>query len=159
MALSTQNFDNAITFVPEELFEYVPKDLMLSAMKEAYADSNLNITQKDIKILKIKKTIEVKNILYARFEYEATLAIQFYSPSQSENENEKRINDQIFMMKQRFGKDFKSYDMKTDIFNVYEKKEVFASNKMDSSKWKFLVSDKDNQELLEMIMPNEITAD
>ena len=154
-ALTTKKFELAISYMPDELFEYVPKKTVLKALEETYGDPIITGYYKDVKVFEDVKIVKLNNIVYSKFVYEAIMSMRF-SPLNEETENEKkeRISYQLSVLREEYGKDLKGYNEETNSIDIYEKREVFALKKFQSNQWKYLVLDPRNQNMIKELFPD-----
>ena len=153
--LDNKNFEKSIEYLPVELFEFVPKEQMLSVFEETFNDPEIIISYKNSKILEIQDPIEYQEKSYALIEYEATLMIKFVLDIENETQEEKRdrLTLQVNNLKQMFGEDVVRFDWETETFSIYEKKNAYAILYKDDPEWNFLVLDESSQQLLPKIIP------
>jgi len=72
-------------------------------------------------------------------------------------EHKSRINLTELSLDNTFGADNVKYNEKTDFFEVYSEKQVYAISENGETGWKFVVLEKNQKPILEKILPKQLT--
>jgi hypothetical protein len=156
--LNNKDFNKAMDYMPDELFEIVPKEQMVSYMESALNSSEISFKFDNLKVVSVKEPIKSGTKYYVNMKYSHRMSMLFNAlnkdktPAQLlEQGNLTKENLQV-----KYGEDNVKFDEKTNWFEITVTKNAFAISPDGKTNWKFIDFDPNQRGLMEKILPKEI---
>jgi hypothetical protein len=151
-------FEESMEYLPESLFDIIPKDQMLMVIKQAFNNPDIEIKLLDPKILKINDAEKIEDKFYALLTYSNIMKMRYISEEdETEDEAQMRTDITKLSLEKMFGKKNVSFDEETSFFEIYVKKDVYAISTNGQNQWKFLAIEENQKQLLEKLLPKQLT--
>lgn len=156
-AIAAGAFEEAMEYIAPDFFSIYPREDIVTLMEQSFSNSSITFEIKDLKIENIADSEAIDGKHYALLDYSNVLHMKFY---QEENESEEKKKSRIAMtrlsLEQTFGSNNVSYNPTTDFFGVRAAKSVYAISENGKTDWKFLVLEKEQEEILRRLLPHEL---
>ncbi|SNR16263.1 hypothetical protein [Tenacibaculum jejuense] len=155
--LSDQEFDKAMTYLPEDLFSYVSKRSLINSYEEAYKSDDMSFIHYPPTVTRIKDSLKIQDKYYAllSFKERMDIVIKF-----EENILEETKQEDLKALKKIYKKRFGSSNVKLndkDHFEIKTKKRAYAIlNEGEIAAWKFLILEEDSRQLLQELLPEKL---
>lgn len=149
--LMNKDFKNAMNYINDGMFKYLPKKGMIQLMEQTFKNPNVKMSIVDSKIESISdELITVKDTHYAKIKYRQNISMKFVK-------KDKNMTKEVIMnaLETDFGKGNVTYHPKTDSYQIKAQKNAVANSK-DLQKWKFTVVEKKLNKLLQKFLPKEV---
>ncbi len=151
-------FEESMEYIPQSLFDIIPKEQMIMVMKQAFNNPDIEIKLLDPKILKINDAEKIEGKFYALLTYSNIMQMRYYSDEdETEDEAQMRTDITKLSLEKMFGKKNVSFDEETSFFEIYVKKDVYAISTNGQNEWKFLAIEEKQKPLLEKLLPKQLT--
>ncbi len=156
-AIISKDFDKAMNYAPDELFEIMPRDQFISVMEKVFNDPQIEMHIKDPKILSIGEVEEIKGKHYAFMTYSNILTMKFDN-SDAESDEEKKMRVEIIKQTfaQAIGEGKVKFNEQTEVFDIYSEKNVYAISKDGKTDWRFIVLEEKQKPFLDKFLPRQL---
>lgn len=154
-----QEFEKSMTFVPDEVFEIIPKEQMIIVMKKIFNNPEIEFKLNQPKIIEVSRAKKIDDKFYSLLSYSSLMEMKFLNNEQkeeTENEHKLRINMINLSLEESFGSGNVKYDEMTEAFEVNAQKQAYAISYNGKTDWKFLVIDNKQRFLLEKLLPKKL---
>lgn len=158
-AIINKEFEQSLDYTIEELFDFIPKEMMIKAMEQSFNNPDLAIELSDPKILGIGEIKEIEGKYYVKLSYSNVMKMKYQSEESLPEDEEQDLNFMKGMMESTFGKENVTYDQTTGFFRIYSQKEVYCISKTRNDDWKFMVVEKKQRAMLEQLLPTSIVKE
>ena len=150
-------FDKAMDYLIPEFFEIVPRDQMIQVLEETFNSPELEFELKDPKILNVGAAKKVEDKFYSKLKYSNRMDIKF-KREEGETKEDKEFTNNILKIsfEETFGAENVTYNSETGFFEIYEEKSAISISNNGINDWKFLVLEKEQNAILEKLVPQEI---
>ncbi|MBB6609866.1 hypothetical protein H7F15_02345 [Pontibacter sp. Tf4] len=155
----SKDFNKAMDYAPDELFEIVPRSQMVMAMEKVFSDPSMEFNITEPKILHAGDTEKIDDKHYMLLKYSNVLKMKFNNAdvkTETEDEQKFRINLMKLSFEKMFGEGNVKYDEKTEFYDIYAEKDVYAVSKDGKTDWRFVVVDKDQKVMLGKLLPKQL---
>lgn len=147
--LESKDFASSMDYIPNALFEQVPREQMLEAMEASLSNPMLEISFKNSKIHGIEDIFEINATSYALLEYSTDMDMKYLdTPGNDELEYVRSA------LETQFGKESVSLDKEASTFTISSQKKICAI--FEDNRWKFLEYNEQQPQMAEMILPEEV---
>ena len=156
-AIISGNYAESLEYTMDELFEIVPKDQMLAIMEETFNSPEFKFEFSDSKIISIENTKEIEGDQYALMTY--SMQMKMIYPKNDDITAEEHVNGLKEMkpfLDLSFGEENVKFIENQYAFNIFSEKNAYAVKKETYDSWKFLVIEKNQKPLLEILLPKEL---
>lgn len=153
------NFDRAMDYVIEDLFDIVPRAQFVELFKQTFTSDEYEIEFGAFYIDDFSKSFKWKGAHYVVFTNNMTTRMKFNSTS-DENDTEEDKIEMLDFVKLTFisayGEENVNLDKKTGFFTLNMEKSVCAKSSNGISDWKFLNIEQNKKAIFEKILPKKI---
>lgn len=157
-SIINKNFDKSMDFIVPEFFDIIPKDQMITVMEQTFNNPSMVFELKNPKILSINDVQKIDQKFYSLLTYSNQMNIKMVQEEkETEQEKKSRITLTQASFEKTFGANNVKYNPKTEFFEIFVEKQVYAISKDGTTNWKFLVLEKKQKMLLEKLLPKELT--
>lgn len=155
--LINQDFEKSVDYIPESFFLILPKETLLTAMKQAFNNPDMVIKLKDPKILKVRNIEKIEEKHYSKLTYSNIMEMKSIG-EEDEEEDEKEMRLALIKMglDKSFGSKNVEYNAETEYFTIYVEKDVYAISENGETNWKFLTIEKKQKEILNLLLPKKL---
>lgn len=149
--LEAKDFASTMDYLPNALFEQMPKEDLLQAMEASLNNPMLEISFKNSKLHGVEDIFTVEGSSYAILEYYTEMDMAYLtSPAEDE------LAYVEGALKTQFGEDVVSLNKENSTFTIRSQKKACALYEDD--RWKFVEYDAQQPEMAELILPQEVIA-
>jgi hypothetical protein len=155
----SKDFNKAMDYATDELFEIVSRSQMIMVMEKVFNDPSMEFNITEPKILYAGDTERIEDKHYMLLKYSNVLMMKFNNAdkeTESEDERKFRINLMQLTFEKMFGEGNVKYNEKTEFYDIYAEKDVYAVSKDGKTDWRFIVVDKDQKLMLGKLLPKQI---
>lgn len=157
-SIADKDFEKSMTYISDEFFEIVPKEQMISLMDQTFNNPEVHFEIKDPKVGIVEDSEEINDKHYSLLNYSNYLLIKFPGPPEETREAKEIRQAQLEEgLNRSFGEENVDYVEKDDHYEVFSAKQAYAISANGETDWKFIVVDKDQKDLLQRLLPKEIT--
>lgn len=158
ISIANKDFEKSMTYISDEFFEIVPKEQMISLMDQTFNNPEVSFEIKDPKVGVVEDSQQINDKHYSLLNYSNYLLIRFPGPPDETKEaKEIRRTQMEEGLNRSFGKENVNYKEKEDRYEVFSEKQAYAISTNGTTNWKFIVVDKEQKDLLQRLLPKEIT--
>lgn len=150
-----KEFDKALNYAPEEIFEVIPREQMVKMMEMVLSSSDFEYKATLPKVLSISDLIKIEEVNYVKIKTSSEVQIKF---SELEEDEDREMNIPLYKLsfEKKFGVGNVKYNEETHFFEINATKNAIAKSN-DLKEWKFVIVENDNQKLiLERFIPKEL---
>jgi hypothetical protein len=154
-----KEFEKSMTFVPDEVFEIIPREQMIIVMEKTFNNPGFEFELKTPKIKEISRARKIDGKFYSFLTYSSLIEMKFLNDEQeeeTENEQKLRVNMIKLSLEESFGSENVKYDEVEDVFEVNAQKQAYAISNNGKEDWKFLVIDTKQKFLLDKLLPKKL---
>jgi len=162
-AIINKEFETAIEYTAEGIFELIPREQLLVAMQSAFNSESMNFRFDNTNIKDINEPELINEKYYTTLSYSNDMYIGFVDNSVEDSEDdelqEKKELQQSMMLVsfyKNFGEENVTYIEDKDQYKISVQKRVIAESPNGITNWKFIVVEKNMKPILEMFLPSEI---
>ncbi len=149
--LEAKDFASTMDYLPNALFEQVPRDQLLEAMEASLNNPMLEISFKNSMIHGIEDIFEINAIPYALLEYSTEMDMKYVNtPGDSE------LLYVQSALETQFGKESVSLNKESSTFTISSQKKICSI--YEDERWKFIEYDEKQPQMAEMILPGEVLS-
>ncbi len=150
------DFEQSTEYIMEEMFEYIPKETLVSLMESMLNDPDIKMSIKDSKVIEINDSKEIEGKHYAILIYSNLMTMELVKQEdETEEEYSSRVDLTISSLKITFGPENVTYSGEGPI-EIYARKRACAVSLNGESQWKFITIQEKQRFLLEKILPKEL---
>ncbi|WP_316785534.1 hypothetical protein [Pedobacter frigiditerrae] len=156
-ALFSKDFEKSMNYLTPEVFKIIPKAQMIKIMEQTFNEPSIEFELKDAKIIEIQNSEKIENKFYSFLSYSNLMRIKFKS-ERNETTEEKKMKNNLgkLSFEKTFGVQNVKYDDKTEFFEIYVEKPVYAISDNGKNDWKFIVVEKKQKSFLETLLPKKL---
>lgn len=150
-----KEFDKALNYAPEEIFEVIPREQMVKMMEMVLSSSDFEYKATLPKVLSISDLIKIEEVNYVKIKTSSEVEMKF---SELEEDEDREMNIPLYKLsfEKKFGVGNVKYNEETHFFEINATKNAIAKSN-DLKEWKFVIVENDNQKLiLERFIPKEL---
>lgn len=150
-----KEFDKALNYAPEEIFEVIPREQMVKMMEMVLSSSDFEYKATLPKVLSISDLIKIEEVNYVKIKTSSEVQMKF---SELEEDEDREMNIPLYKLsfEKKFGVGNVKYNEETHFFEINATKNAIAKSN-DLKEWKFVIVENDNQKLiLERFIPKEL---
>ena len=157
-SIVNREFEKSMNYITDDFFKIIPKAQMISLMEKVFNNPDMEFEIKSPKIIRIEDSELIEQKYYSLLTYSNLLNMKFLGEKEeTAAEHKSRINLTELSLDNTFGADNVKYNEKTDFFEVYSEKQVYAISENGETGWKFVVLEKNQKPILEKILPKQLT--
>lgn len=149
---SKQDYEKSVEYIVDDFFKIIPKKTMIEILHRNSEKSGVFIKMKNPKIINIGNEKNIDNKNYSLISYSVTIEMKSNELKGKNTTEKKRYIDVIT---QNFGAKNVKFIDETSTFEIYSKRYSFAISKNGKTDWKFLAIDKNENYILEKIIPKD----
>lgn len=146
-----QEFDKALDYTIDDIFEIVAREQLKSIMETVFATPSVIFKIQLPKILDIDKEIVIDGANYARLKTETSLEMKFLpdpaDPERTLGEQEEHDALILVSLQEQYGKSNVAFDKHSGFFKLKSIKNAVAKS-IDGKNWKFAVIDNPQMKVL-----------
>jgi hypothetical protein len=162
-AIINQEFNKALDYTAEGIFELIPREQLLVVMQSAFNSEAMSFTFDNTNIKDINEPELINEKYYATLSYSNDMYISFINDSLEDAEDEdlqekKELQQSLMLVSfyKNFGEENVTYLEDEDQYKIGVQKQVIAESPNGETNWKFIVIEKNMKPILEMFLPSEI---
>lgn len=146
-----------MNYILPEFFEIFPKSQIVKLMEQIFNDPSLELTLSDPKILSIGDLEEIEGKFYVSLSYSNKMRMKIHG-EKNEEEDAKTMRFSLTKasLNQTFGDENVTFNETTEFFEIIAQKEAYAISNNGLTDWKFLVAEKNQQFILEKLLPKAL---
>lgn len=156
--LVEQDFANSVEYLPEALFEIVPKETMIQAMEMVFNNPDMEMNIYGYSDLETYHTRQEENTTYVLFNYSSSLSMKVNLGEEEEEIAEKK-DLYLNAFKMAFGVDNVQFNEETGSYQIQADKKACAISSDGKTNWKFLVLEEDQAQVIQQILPPSVVAE
>jgi len=159
-SIINRDFEKSTHYISDDFYKIISREQTVQLMEKTFNNPGLEFHIKEPKIIEVKDSELIEHKFYSLLTYSNILYIRFLYTGEKEettNEHRSRINLTKSSLEQTFCSKNVNYDDKTDFFEIYTEKQVYAISKNGETDWKFIVLDKKQKDILEKLLPKQLT--
>lgn len=150
-----KEFDKALDYAPEEIFEVIPREQMVKMMEMVLNSSDFEYKATLPKVLSISDIIKIEEVNYVKIKTSSELQMKFLELEKDEH-RETTISLFKLSFEKKFGVGNVKYNEETHFFEINSTKDIIAKSN-DLKEWKFVIIENDNHKLiLERFIPKQL---
>ena len=150
------NFEKIMDYIYPKAFSIVPRNQLLQAMKEGYANNVVKIKLDSMKVDKIYPTFEMGNGYYAKITYNMTMLLKLTHSTDSIETNDISQSELIrASMAKKYGDDNVSIDEATGLIRIRTTDQMIAVRDKSVENWCFVNLNKEDS-LINKIFSKEV---
>jgi hypothetical protein len=160
--LINHEFTESVDYLYPELFEFVPKEQMISTMEETFNNPEVIISLSKPNILNIGEVRYIDSLYFCKIVYSHKMNMRFdnsIDTSITQQDIELRNNLTLSGLESTFGKENVIYDANNSSFEILSTKDSYAKSFDGVTDWKFIDIEKDNLMLLNLLLPPKIVEE
>jgi len=155
--LINQEFKKSTEYLYPELFDFVPKEQMISTMDQTFNNSEIMISLSDPQVQSIGEVREIDSSFYCLLNYSHKMNMKFAVDTSNTKEDIVLRDELTFSnLKSNFGEDNVTYDSTNSSFDILSVKDSYAKSTNGTTDWKFIDIDKSKIMFLNALLPKEI---
>lgn len=148
-------FDKALDYVPEEIFEIIPREQMIKMMQMVLNSTDFEYKATLPKIISISDIIKIEEVNYVKIKNSSEVQMKFLELEKDEH-RETTISLFKLSFEKKFGVGNVKYNEETHFFEINSTKDIIAKSN-DLKEWKFVIIENDNHKLiLERFIPKQL---
>lgn len=150
-----KEFDKALNYAPEEIFEIIPREQMVKMMEMVLNSSDFEYKATLPKVLSISDIIKIEEVNYVKIKTSSEVQMKFL---ELEEDEDREMNIPLYKLsfEKKFGVGNVKYNEETHFFEINATKNAIAKSN-DLKEWKFVIVENDNQKLiLERFIPKQL---
>ena len=148
-----KDIEKVMDYTYPKLFTIVPKETLISAMKNAYDTEEFIIEIDSVKILTIFPVFRINDTSYVKVKHTMLMKMKYKEPYDSTDTESKEF--MVSIMEEKFGKGNVRFDPKENSLNISMIPDIVGI-KDNSSKWTFANLDTDNPQMLSMLFSKQV---
>lgn len=150
-----KEFDKALNYAPEEIFEIIPREQMVKMMEMVLNSSDFEYKATLPKVLSISDIIKIEEVNYVKIKTSSEVQMKFLELEEDEDK-EMKIPLYKLSFEKKFGVGNVKYNEETHFFEINATKNAIAKSN-DLKEWKFVIVENDNQKLiLKRFIPKQL---
>lgn len=152
-----KEYEKSMNYILPEFFEIFPKSQIVKLMEQIFNDPSLELTLSDPKILSIGDLEEIEGKFYVSLSYSNKMRMKIHG-EKNEEEDAKTMRFSLTKasLNQTFGDENVTFNETTEFFEIIAQKEAYAISNNGLTDWKFLVAEKNQQFILEKLLPKAL---
>ncbi len=157
-----QEFAESVDYLYPELFEFVPKEQMISTMEETFNSPEVKISLNKPNVINVGEVRHIDSVYFCKLKYSHLMNMKFEDSkdtSITQQEIELRNNLTLSNLESTFGKENVSYDATDSSFDILSIKDSYAKSYDGLTDWKFIDIEKDNLMLLNLLLPPQLVEE
>jgi hypothetical protein len=148
-----KDFEKVMDYTYPRLFTIVPKDRLLTAMKNSFESEDFNIELDSVRILKIYPIFMIRDTSYVKVRHSMLMKMKYTEPYDSTQKEQ--LEFMVSLMSQKYGEGRVRFDVIANSLNIFMTPDMVGI-KEGSSKWNFVNLDEDNPQMLKMLFSKEV---
>lgn len=141
-------FEKSMQYLPQEFIELFSKSQLIKIMNQTYNNPSFKYEIKHLEIDNINDLHKIKNKYYTWFNFSGNILIKTKRKiNEDDDEFLNRIKKAKLSMEQSLGKDKVSLTDSQTTISINSFKKVIAISNNGKSDWKFLILDKNQNEI------------
>ncbi|MER3328583.1 MAG: hypothetical protein RIF34_03310 [Candidatus Kapaibacterium sp.] len=157
-----QEFTESVDYLYPELFEFVPKEQMISTMEETFNSPEVKISLNKPNVINVGEVRHIDSVYFCKLKYSHKMNMKFedsYDTTITQQDIELRNNLTLSNLETTFGKENVSYDATDSSFEILSIKDSYAKSYDGLTDWKFIDIEKDNLMLLNLLLPPQLVEE
>jgi hypothetical protein len=147
------NFEKIMEYIHPKLFEMVPKELMIQAMKETFENEELKASLDSMEIISVGEVFDHESASYRKIDY--SLVMDLSLANSNNNLDSTFINLMKASFEEAFGDATVTYSYEKKSFHISGKQFMIAVRDKKDAPWMFLGYKKDNT-LIQFLFPKAV---
>ncbi|WNJ17417.1 hypothetical protein [Pontibacter sp. G13] len=147
----------AIEYIYPRFFDLFPKEAMIAALDNMYADSSVSISLENMSIQDISKIKSYDGVQYARVQYSFDMNMTISQSADESAEDYASTEEFAYkMFSARYGEEHVQFDRPNHRMIISVQNEMYAINDPAYNGWKFLEKKEGFKPLLEKMLPKKV---
>ena len=154
-----QEFEKSMDYMLPDFFEIIPKNQMVTLMKQVYNNPDLEFKMDKPKDISYGKPKKINENYYSEITYSYDIQMKFNNIEESENEEKKELTRNLtkLQLEKTFGSGNVEFNEETEFYEIHSIKNAFGISENGMSDWKFVVVEPKQKFILEKILPKVLT--
>jgi hypothetical protein len=150
-----KDIDGLLDYMPYELFEVAPRDMMKNALEQSFNNEKLDLFFDKMEVTGISPITEKDKKYYARIDYSSVIRFGFTKmlAEMDDDAKKKFIENVDVAYKKQFGEKNIKFNAMTNTYTVSVINHSFA---IYNSDWKFIGDEAQTKMLVDKIVPEEV---
>ena len=148
-----KDIERVMDYTYPKLFTMVPKETLISSMKNAYDTEEFIIEIDSVQIVTIFPVFKINDTSYVKVKHTMLMKMKYKQPYDSTVTEGKKL--MVSLMEQKFGKGNVRFDPQANSLNIVIIPDVVGIRD-NSSKWTFANLDTDNPQMLSMLFSKQV---
>ena len=160
--VENKDMAGTLDYIHPALFEMVPREILQTAMEQAFSDTTVAISLHDAKINKIHDIISTESGSYTLVDYSFVMDMKMnpeVDEEESEGEGESEFDAMgmmISMLEMQYGEENVSLNEEEQLVTIKTEKTLYAILEPDFDSWKFLEKKDQMIGLFNKVIPEEV---
>ena len=148
-----KDFERVLDYTYPKLFTIIPKETLISVMKNAYDTEEFIIELDSVQIFTIFPVFRINDTSYVKVKHTMLMKMKYKEPYDSTDTEGKEL--MVSLMEQKFGKGNVRFDPTANSLNI-SMIPAMLGIKNNSSKWTFANLDAGNPQMLSMLFSKQV---
>lgn len=149
-----KDLEKIMDYTYPKLFKIVPRELMITTLKETYDTEEFSIEIDSLKIISIFPVFVIRDTSYVKVRHTMLMRMK-YKQALDTNDMEGK-NMLVSILGQKYGEGNVRFDAAANSLNIFMKPDVVGIKDKTSNTWTFANLDDDNPALLEMLFSQAV---
>ncbi|MFC6860308.1 hypothetical protein [Zunongwangia atlantica] len=154
-----QEFEKSMDYMLPDFFEIIPKNQMVTLMKQVYNNPDLEFKMDKPKDISYGEPKKINDNYYSEITYSYNIKMKFNNIEEGGNEEKKALTRNLtkLQLEKTFGSENVKFNEETEFYEIHSIKNAFGISENGMSDWKFVVVEPKQKFILEKILPKVLT--